>query len=482
MDPLKTPSVTHSGLPHAPRERVDTDRLAFTVPAEPPPKSTPFVARSIRANVGGLVEKHDVMDQSLAGESHDACFRGLTNFEGGKLTDAAIGFNPANILPEILQGDAPLRKVDTKTRQMCWVDWPGALIPDDKSGSREKAIAKCMNRVGHAIAKSLGQKDAPRKWTAKHCNTPLPRGRFKLKPDLVLMSAKDANSEDTSKIWTRIFAVGGLQSGASSGKSIKKLAHRARLIFGEQPDRRHVLAFSIREDTLFYVLFNRSGAFASDEFNVHDYPERFIRVVVGMMFAGREAIGFDPSMKLTVFDKTEPFEPYTEVEKTKFTIVEVLHVEKVIRGRATAVYKVKRPKADANGKDEYLVVKNGWVDSRQKKESDILMELSDVPYIPRVVAYQISDDEATSKAEFDEWRDRNPESTVDIEGMAERMECRKEVRVAMAPVGASIADFRSLKELVHVFITIVDGKQYCLKYTHVDFTDTVTNSDCCTSR
>jgi hypothetical protein len=119
-----------------------------------------------------------------------------------------------------------------------------------------------MNRIGHAVAKSLGQKDAPRKWTAKYCNTPVPRGRFKLKPDIVLMSAKDANSEDTPKNWTSIFAVGGIQSGASSVKSIKKLAHRARLIFGEQPDRRHVLAFSIRQDTLFYVLFNRSGAFA----------------------------------------------------------------------------------------------------------------------------------------------------------------------------------------------------------------------------
>jgi hypothetical protein len=73
--------------------------------------------------MGGIVlEKHDVMDQSLAGEPHSACFRGLTNFEGGKLTDAAIGFNPTNILPEILQGDAPLRKVDTKTQQTRWVD------------------------------------------------------------------------------------------------------------------------------------------------------------------------------------------------------------------------------------------------------------------------------------------------------------------------------------------------------------------------
>jgi hypothetical protein len=84
-----------------------------------------------------------------------------------------------------------------------------------------------------------------------------------------------------------------------------------------------------------------------------------------MMFASREAIGFDPTMKSTAFNETEPFEPYIEVNKIRYTIVEVLHFETVIRGRATAVYKVKKPKTDANGKDEYLVVKNGWVDSRK---------------------------------------------------------------------------------------------------------------------
>jgi hypothetical protein len=128
-------------------------------------------------------------------------------------------------------------------------------------------------------------------------------------------------------------------------------------------------------------------------------------------------------------------------------------------------------------------VKNGWVNSERKKENEILAELSGVPYIPRMVGYQISDDESTSKAEFNEWKDRNPGSTVDVdvESMEERMECRKEVRVAITPVGTSIADFRSLREFVHVFITIVDGKQYYQEYTYAVFTDTVSTSDCRTS-
>jgi hypothetical protein len=274
------------------------------------------------------------------------------------------------------------------------------------------------------------------------------------------MTAEDANSEDASEDWTRIFAVGELKSGASSGKPIEQLAHSARLIFGEQPDRRHVLAFCVHRDTLFYALFNRSGAFASDEFDVHDHPERFIRVVSGMMFANREAIGFDPTMKYTAFDETEPFEPYIEVNKIRYTIVEVLHVERAIRGRATTVYRVKKPKTDANAKDEYLVVKNGWVDSERKKENEILLELMDVPYIPRVVDYQISGAEATSRADFDQWIALHPEeATKKINDMARSMDRRKEVRVAITPVGSSIRGFRSLSELVHVFLTIVDGEQ-----------------------
>jgi hypothetical protein len=255
MNPLKNLSVTHSGSLRAPKELVDTDCHAFTVSTKPPPKSTPFVARAVRANMGDVVEKRDVMDCFPSGEIHDACFQGLTNFEDGKLTDAAIGFNPANILPETLQGDTPLRKEDTNGLRRRWVDWPGAPTPQDKPGFRRKAIVKCMNGVRHAIAKSLGQTDAPRKWSAKYCNTPVSHGRFKRKPDTVLMSAKDADSEDTSKNWTRIFAVGELKSGESSGKPIEQLTHSARLIFGEQPDRRHVLAFSVHRDMLFYALF-----------------------------------------------------------------------------------------------------------------------------------------------------------------------------------------------------------------------------------
>jgi hypothetical protein len=397
----------------------------------------------------------DTMHYLSVGAIHDACFRDLNQFEDVGLSDAAIGFKPMDILSRTMPS---LFQLNIDKRERRWVDWPDAITSKDSPGTRNESIAKCINHIEHEVAKSLGQEHAPRRWSAKYCNALVPSQRYKCRPDLVLVRTDDEDTPDAPKYWNSVLAVAELKSGASSEKAIEQLARHAQAIFEQQPDRRHVLGLSIGEDTLLYVLFNRSGAFASDEFNIHDHPERFIRVVAGMMFAGRETIGLDPTMKFTVFDETEPFEPYIEVEKTKYTIMEVLHVETVIRGRATAVYKVKNPKTHANGKDEYLIVKNGWVDLRRKKENDILMELSDVPYIPRVVGYHLSGDGETSNADFDDWCSRNPGSAFDTDATAKRVDHLQEVRVAMTPVGTSITDFRSLKELVHVFLTIVDSR------------------------
>ena len=397
------------------------------------------------------------MDHLLIGEIKDACFHDLTRLEEGILSNNAIGFDPVQVLGQLDHIDAGIRTLNDDRLSHRWSDWPGASNPKDKPGTNEKALTKCINRIGQAVAKTLKQVDAPRKWTAKYCNTSVKHDRCHRKPDVVLMDAQAADSSDTSTGWDRIFAVGELKSGSSAGQTIEQLAHYARLIFGEQPDRMHVLGFGVHQDKLFYTLFNRAGVFTSDGFNVHKNPDRLIRVVAGMMFAGRETIGFDPTMKLTQFDETEEFECYIEVGENKYAIVGLLHVESVICGRATSVYKVKNPKAKQGDSDEFLVVKNGWVDSSRTKENETLAELADIPYIPRVVAHQVS--QASTKTHFDEWTGQNPGTHLNVNEMAGRVERRKQVRVAITPVGTSIVDFRSLKELVHVFITIVDGEQ-----------------------
>ena len=89
-----------------------------------------------------------------------------------------------------------------------------------------------------------------------------------------------------------------------------RLAQYAEMIFTEQPDRRCVLDFGVEDEWMLYAPFNRSGVYVSDEFSTHEHPECLVRIEEGMLCVGREDMGFDATMKFTMFDEDEAFEPY----------------------------------------------------------------------------------------------------------------------------------------------------------------------------
>ena len=72
--------------------------------------------------------------------------------------------------------------------------------------------------------------------------------------------------------------------------------------------------------------------------------------------------------------------------------------------------------------------------------------------------FQISASDATSWAEFNKWCISHLTGGEDIKLMVQQMEHCKEVRVTMTPLGALLLEFRSLKEFVYLFLTVVDGK------------------------
>jgi hypothetical protein len=57
------------------------------------------------------------------------------------------------------------------------------------------------------------------------------------------------------------------------------------------------------------------------------------------------------------------------------------------------------------------------------KEYDVLNELRDVPYIPNVVAFQVSSGSETMRAEFDEWCMSHLQEEENLDSMVARMDC-----------------------------------------------------------
>ncbi|KFY04008.1 hypothetical protein V490_00025 [Pseudogymnoascus sp. VKM F-3557] len=61
----------------------------------------------------------------------------------------------------------------------------------------------------------------------------------------------------------------------------QELAGYAREVFGSQPDRRFVPGFTICGSVMRLWVFDRSGPYSSEKFDIHKEPERFVRVITG---------------------------------------------------------------------------------------------------------------------------------------------------------------------------------------------------------
>ncbi len=75
----------------------------------------------------------------------------------------------------------------------------------------------------------------------------------------------------------------------------------------------------------------------------------FLHLVIGILYLDGEDAGFDLTVRLRCNKKE------IEVGGEWFNIVDVIHVEGILRGRATVCYHVEK-----DGKD--YVVKDSWVD------------------------------------------------------------------------------------------------------------------------
>ena len=415
---------------------------------------TGFTPHRVSCHVAEMPGKNQTLEQVhhlLVGEIRNAHFE-LDHLEEQKLPSDAIPFKPAEIFSSMKTSTDHVL-YDQGKRQ--WVNWPSDNSYKKGSGVAEAQLAQCINDIGQFIATAEKIGGPPRKWTAKYNNTFVPHSRCFRKPDVVLMNADDADAPDVKTTgWPSIFAVAELKTGNSPGDSLVQLAHSARLIFGTQPDRRFVLGFTVHRQTMTFVVFNRAGLFCSDAFNVHEHPERLIHVVGGLMFADREHIGFDSTLKFTRFDETGEFKRTIKVNGNIYDICEVLHVENVIRGRATACFKVKRIEDD---KEKFYVIKNGWVDeSRDLKEPTILKELKEIPGITQIEEYETLSE--TTHNDIEECSKVGWLTEKEAKKLREQVDLRKQVRIVMTSVGSSIFQFKSLKELVYAFIKIVEGE------------------------
>ncbi|KAA8894390.1 hypothetical protein FN846DRAFT_922999 [Sphaerosporella brunnea] len=136
-------------------------------------------------------------------------------------------------------------------------------------------------------------------------------GDCERKTDVVVVGPRvDA---DRAVSWLNVRVVGELKSSAAKSNlddTILQVANYAREVFGAQPNRRWVPAFTLCGSDLRVWRFDRAGACGSTLLDIHQHPEQFLATITAYATMGAADVGFDPSILFrtdageVVFDPT----------------------------------------------------------------------------------------------------------------------------------------------------------------------------------
>ncbi|KAL9099823.1 MAG: hypothetical protein Q9163_004726 [Psora crenata] len=124
--------------------------------------------------------------------------------------------------------------------------------------------------------------------------------------DLLVMSRNKPLSDPYD--WADVRVVGE-HAFSKDGSNFLQFARYARNVFWAQPRRRFLHGFTLCDTSMELHVFDRSGAYSAEPFDIHRDPERFIRAISGYCLMSDEELGLDTFAErdgtrefVTVFD------------------------------------------------------------------------------------------------------------------------------------------------------------------------------------
>jgi hypothetical protein len=165
--------------------------------------------------------------------------------------------------------------------------------------------------------------------------------------------------------WSNVLVIGEHKQNPDedgSTKTLLQLAGYAREVFGSQPDRRFVPGFTICGSMMRLWVFDRSGPYSSEKFDIHKEPERFVRVITGYALMTEAELGLNTFIRR---------------DGNKHIVAQGLRIcledkplawQRAIVCRGTACYRGRNK--DPGGWEH--VVKFPWPSDKRCREGDLL--------------------------------------------------------------------------------------------------------------
>jgi hypothetical protein len=290
-----------------------------------------------------------------------------------------------------------------------------------------------LNKLCQAISKST-KAPIKRDWTSDYCDRPLPDSPIKRKPDIIL---KDIDNSIVT--WRTVCAIAEITFiGYEAGKLVSTVIDKSYIIMTTQADHVFVPILSVWGKHKFHLtVTDREGQLRSMVYELAGVRPvtvslSFLRVIVGLCFTDKQYVGYDPTMTTDVFGIVKSI----KCCGADYRVVRTIYETQSFIGRATRVWQV-----EYMGKQ--YILKDAWVEkSRPVSEFEHLQHIDGVQGVPKFVCGE------------DVLIDRKKMCTGNIRGV-ELDSRRMQRRVVTASIGASIASFRTKRELISAFKDVV---------------------------
>ncbi|KAK4194052.1 hypothetical protein QBC40DRAFT_291462 [Triangularia verruculosa] len=328
-------------------------------PLTPPPSSLAptFRGTPIKTSSSRLAdsETRDIVEGELFAEIKHCTFRNVGGF-WDKF------FDPKSWRKE---QNAMLKGVLTAHDGKRWTDFPA--IPD------EKPVWNWLRSLEEHFLD-----DAPYK-----LHTTGTANQFQeRKGQMDLFLQKPATDAGNTFCYKDVLVVGEQKKSHDTSRfkaDLLQLARYVRGVFTDQPTRRFVHAFSLCASKMELWVFDRSGAYSSGPFDIHDEPDQFARALVGYTTMD------DDSMGLDTFVERQDGHRYVTLddpngEETRVRLARAMVRQAAIVCRGTTCYETQNSH----------VAKFAWASDKRELEVEQLKraQAMGVEGVARVVAHR----------------------------------------------------------------------------------------------
>ncbi|KAJ2914310.1 hypothetical protein MD484_g6114, partial [Candolleomyces efflorescens] len=214
-----------------------------------------------------------------------------------------------------------------------------------------------------------------------------------------------------------------------------RMAEFAKNVFIEQSNRCFVRSLIVtnRQAQLFH--FDRSGALYSPLFDIHEKPEVFIRLVLGLTATNERTLGLDTSIRWTTSPdgtNTGSLETIERGERVLYHLAgdEAPITRSSLQGRGTTCWVAK------SARGERVIIKDYWVVDGQVPEFELLEEAKGLRGVCQIVSYE------HNRART---RDFRCDTSISVKGSFQN---RTSVRIVMKAYGPTIESFTSIEQLL----------------------------------